>query len=169
MRSLLTLDTDLFHFINHRCRCPFLDKIMPSITSLGNWVPASVIAIILIYIRSVPAANVLLSGFLTIIIINSIKALSKRLRPHKALGDVRLLKKKKLMFYDPSFPSAHTAIVSCMSTLFAFYHPGTMPFAALLVLLVGISRIYLGQHYPSDVIIGGIIGWLVTFVICTIR
>jgi undecaprenyl-diphosphatase len=85
----------------------------------------------------------------------------KRLRPHQALPHLNIGRKPLL---DPSFPSGHTTAV------FAWMFPLLiadanllqllLPVALVLGLSVAWSRMYLGLHYPSDVVVGGLIGTL---------
>jgi membrane-associated phospholipid phosphatase len=66
-----------------------------------------------------------------------------------------------------AFPSGHTASAFAMAAVLAFYvHNKNYSFIFLaLAILVGYSRIYLGQHFPDDVLIGAILGFL-TSLIC---
>jgi len=59
--------------------------------------------------------------------------------------------------YD-SFPSGHTGYVFAMATLFSDRYPKLrIPFYALAI-STGIARMYLGKHYPSDVLVGAALG-----------
>lgn len=61
---------------------------------------------------------------------------------------------------DHSFPSGHTTAVFSVLTPIALFLPLIAPGLFILGAGVGISRIYLGLHYPSDVLAGGTLGAL---------
>jgi membrane-associated phospholipid phosphatase len=63
---------------------------------------------------------------------------------------------------DPSFPSAHAAYSFMMATLLATWFPRYRVLFFILAGFIGWTRIYLGLHYPIDVITGGILGYGVT-------
>lgn len=60
-----------------------------------------------------------------------------------------------------SMPSSHAAISWAMAVLFSRYEPKNRWIWYTLAFCISLSRIYLGMHYPSDVIVGGCIGWAV--------
>jgi undecaprenyl-diphosphatase len=87
-----------------------------------------------------------------------IKALVRRERPHLALTDARLV---GLAPSGSSFPSSHVALV-LYTALAAPVALGWGPTPALAALLlagaVAYARVYLGAHYPRDVLAGMVIG-----------
>ncbi len=60
-----------------------------------------------------------------------------------------------------SMPSSHTAVAVVMSVFLIRLYPALRPLAIPLAMLVGICRVILGAHYPSDVFVGAIIGYVV--------
>lgn len=157
MPSMLDLDTKIFNFINQRCHCKVLDYIMRFFTFIGGWIGSIDICLILmLFVPHVPGTRVLGAIFLAQLITQMIKTVAGRLRPHMALPKVNIL--KQLMLYDPSFPSAHTATVTAWGTVLAFFLPFTTVSVIINCFMVGLSRIYLGLHYPVDVFVGAFIG-----------
>ena len=59
---------------------------------------------------------------------------------------------------DPSFPSGHTSIAFSMATILGHQYPKWRIPLYVGAGLVGLSRIYLGRHYASDVLIGTAVG-----------
>lgn len=59
-----------------------------------------------------------------------------------------------------SFPSGHTAAAFVIATLLGHLYPALLPLACGWAIAVGFSRIYLGVHYPTDVLAGMTIGIL---------
>ncbi|HEY8759850.1 MAG TPA: phosphatase PAP2 family protein [Candidatus Dormibacteraeota bacterium] len=59
---------------------------------------------------------------------------------------------------DHSFPSGHTAASFAAATVLAMAYPSARPLLVLTAGAVGVSRIHLGHHFPTDVLAGGLLG-----------
>jgi undecaprenyl-diphosphatase len=88
-----------------------------------------------------------------------VKRCFKRLRPYQTLPHLNIGRKP---LQDPSFPSGHTtAVFAWLVPLVmadAMLLPLLLPIALIIGLSVAWSRMYLGLHYPSDVVVGGLLG-----------
>ena len=56
------------------------------------------------------------------------------------------------------FPSGHTASSSAAATAISTFYPKAAPLVFGLAAGVGLSRVHLGHHFPSDIAVGGLIG-----------
>jgi membrane-associated phospholipid phosphatase len=93
------------------------------------------------------------------LLVHVAKAIADRPRPYQVIADAVLRQQPAL---GTSFPSSHTAItVAVMIALVPFLPRALAPVAIAYAVLVGWSRIYLGVHYPLDVLAGVGIGMAV--------
>jgi undecaprenyl-diphosphatase len=88
------------------------------------------------------------------VVVQVIKVTVRRERPSMAYCIVRTLDRY-------SFPSGHSCAAFAMATATLFAVPWLFPVALLLAGAVAFSRVYLGVHYPSDVLSGAVMGLVV--------
>ena len=170
----VSFDLPILDWIQANMANPFLDKIMPIITVLGDagifWmICAAVLAITKKYRKvGFGMAFAMAMGLLVCNII--LKPTVARIRPYdfqETLGvTINLLIEKQ---HDFSFPSGHTiaSFEACTVMMLGSKKLG-IP-APLLAILIAFSRLYLYVHYPTDVIasvilgtIFGILGYLIS-------
>ena len=174
--QLTEINIILFNFINHNLQNSFFDFLMPLITNIGSGVFLISISILLllygIKIKNKRIAYLAIAGILAIVFtsltIGIIKVLINEPRPFITLDSVRLL----VVENDPySFPSGHTgnifayviALGLCWKINIKNKSIKLVWLLVPLAFIIGFSRIYIGVHYPFDVIVGSIIGIIAGF------
>ena len=164
--ALLRMDTALFFFINNDLANPIFDWVMPFITHKENWYPFFFVIIIGMVWKGGRQGRIAVLLLIPLIVLSDqitsslIKPLVDRTRPceaYQALGTVRALIGVKT---SPSFPSSHAANAFAAAMFFALFYPKRQWIYFVIAALVAFSRIYVGVHYPLDVIAGGVIGVL---------
>jgi undecaprenyl-diphosphatase len=143
---------------------PVLDHALPWLTYLGSHY-ALILFIILSSIitkqRKVLRYLVLLYAIQSAVIY-SLKFLIQRQRPFLFLDMASKLSKGPGEILDPSFPSAHADFSFMMATLLAAWFPRYRILFFIVAGFVSWTRIYLGVHYPTDVIVGALLGYGIT-------
>jgi undecaprenyl-diphosphatase len=163
-RFFLRLDQREIRFIRrvsvNQRRSPKLAAINGFINFLGNGWIYFVAGLLLIYFKGRKSGWVILAASLSIAIAHLffypwIKSLLARQRPF----DLDPALKPSVNCLDEySCPSGHmmTAIAFGIPLSYAF--PGTLPAIGLFLLTIAWSRLALAHHYPTDLILGGVIG-----------
>ena len=160
MQALFYLDGNILLWIQDYIRQDWLTPVMQGITMLGDHgIFVSIIALIFLCFRKTRKVGVIAAcGLISSYIVNNLllKNLVARTRPYDAIEGLHYLTQKP---HDPSFPSGHSAIVFVLAVIMFRRFPKKIGISALvLATLVSFSRLYLGVHYPTDVLAGVISG-----------
>lgn len=162
-------DVLVFNFINHGLSNQACDLAMPIISRLGGGVLYFLLGIFFIFQkkREDKLLGIFLIAGLTIsyYIVGFMKVLVARPRPFIALHDTILLGMAEKSF---SFPSNHAVTAFMVAFLLADRFKMHAVFY-LLASLVAFSRIYMGVHYPTDVIFGAVLGCLIGWLLVHTR
>lgn len=163
MDLLLFPDRQIFLYINHLPHTDVLNLIALSISGAGTggliW-----FAIAGVFFLKEERANhwffppFLLAGGMSWVLVERIlKPIVGRLRPDE-LTDAIIVGNPS---YDFSWPSGHATIAFAMAAILSRHRSAWKGFYYALALLIAFTRVYLGKHYPSDVIAGAFLGWII--------
>jgi undecaprenyl-diphosphatase len=161
LQWIANLDTSAFYAINHGQANAFFDWLMPVLSDDGRFkIPFLLLFLAMLVFGKSRART---AALLVIPLIalsdqlssNLIKHAVERLRPCNALPDVRLLAGCSGSF---ALPSSHAANSAAAALHFALCYPRLSIPLGLLALGVGYSRVYVGVHYPADVLVGFAVG-----------
>jgi undecaprenyl-diphosphatase len=158
---LYSIDLMIFYFFNHTISLPILDKFFSLITSVNNWYIAYVILLGISWTKGGKRGKIAVIGVILLIIVSDqtgyrlLKELFARPRPCDILTDV-ITPVGCTGTY--SFPSNHALNNFAASFFFYKLFPKLKWVLFITAGLVAISRVYLGLHYPSDIIGGALIG-----------
>ncbi|CAM3625817.1 phosphatase PAP2 family protein [Cohnella lubricantis] len=83
------------------------------------------------------------------------KRSAPRKRPHQVFPQANIGRRP---LQDPSFPSGHTTAAFAMLTPWMMASPALIPALLPIAIGVALSRVYFGLHFPSDTIVGALIG-----------
>ncbi len=190
MPGLLDLDRELFFFVNNRLSTELFDQIMPVLTDLHQqpifWLLVASIVVLSIFkpVRKSSAKTPLLDrdvrsariekwakglvilalsmGLSDLIAYRAVKIWVQRERP-EAAGVSTILRTHSHSGY--SFPSNHAANNFALARTTQILVPGYAIAAYGFASVVAFSRVYVGVHYPLDVVGGGLIGFICASVV----
>ncbi|MCB0378270.1 MAG: phosphatase PAP2 family protein [Bdellovibrionales bacterium] len=159
------LDRYLFHWINGGLSHPWLDQFLPAITDLHKepivaYAVLPLILLIWVFKKRTQALQTLLGLILVIACTDNInhrilKPLFQRERPPVVEHQIQLRTDR---FGGFSFPSNHATNNFAGATFLSLTYPLASPIFFLIAFLVGLSRVYVGVHYPFDILAGGLWG-----------
>ena len=159
--DMQTLELEILNWIQSHLRCGILDAAMPAVSWICNhgevWI---LLAAVLLAIPKTRKAGACLACGLAVDLLLCnlwLKPWIGRVRPFAVNPDVKLLIVPPT---DASFPSGHTcAAFAAASAWWRTLPRRWMRWTGLvLAVCMGLSRLYVGVHYPSDVIAGALVG-----------
>ena len=160
MSSFLEWDGEFLLWIQENLRLDALTPFMKAITVLGNagvfWLILTALMLFIPKTRRAAFASAVAMVFVFITCNLITKNLVNRIRPYEVVEGLERLVAKPV---DASFPSGHTAI-SFGSAVALFFYLNRKFGIGLLVLasVIAWSRLYVGVHYPTDVLGGLVFG-----------
>lgn len=162
MIAINQFEAEIVYRIQENLRFDFLTPAVQFITSLGDsgcfWI---VLTLLLLIFRKTRRVGVCcaLALILNLLLVNiSLKPLFARIRPYVVLPEITTL---TTLPSDFSFPSGHSAAsFACAWALFRNAPRKAGIPALVLATLIALSRLYVGVHYPTDVIFGALAGSL---------
>ncbi|HPM75451.1 MAG TPA: phosphatase PAP2 family protein [bacterium] len=155
------LDVALFRLINGRWTCRLGDWLAVALDKpWWLWLPLGALALYLLLkgdrrARLFVATALLAVAASDLFCAQALKPWIARLRPCVALEGVRALVGVKRSW---SMPSNHAANMAAFAFVVGVYYRKWLVSAALIALVVAWSRVYVGVHYPLDVLVGAAVG-----------
>ena len=155
----------------HKNHFPIFDQLMPFITDSDNWIIPIILLIIGLGFGGGKRGKIALALLIISLSFNDyicaqiLKPLFGRIRPsHIFLDGLNLLVSKGGKW---SMPSNHASNIFTLTVILSyFYSRVKLPLYSLAV-LIAVSRVYVGVHYPGDVIVGSVFGYSVGWLVIT--
>ena len=166
------IDRSILYFINDTLSNQIFDLFFTTITNEHLWAIPVLIGLLALIVRGgkrgkIAAVLVLIAASATdTTVVEIIKPAIGRLRPSHALEDtINLLVPRGGRY---GFVSAHAANIFAGTTVLSYFYKQWKKPLLFLAFSVALSRVYVGVHYPGDVLFGGLFGYGMAWVIITL-
>lgn len=158
MQTIHSYDVSVFTWVMRRKSQKLLVRCARAISSTGNGPLYALLALGLWWTGGAAAMHLLACMAVALLIERPsyfiLKNACKRDRPPEALNIKSFIVPSDRF----SFPSGHTSAAFLMAVLWGWYVPLLLPTLMVWAALVGVSRVVLGVHFPTDTLIGALMG-----------
>jgi undecaprenyl-diphosphatase len=146
-------------YLNRSSKSAAVRKVFRAISWLGDgWIWYALIASMPVLHGSsglLSAVHTGATGAVALVLYKLIKGRAVRERPYITYSAIECASAPLDRY---SFPSGHTLHATCFTVLMSSHFPGWITALAVLTLLIALSRLILGLHYPTDVAAGALLG-----------
>jgi len=169
---LNTVDMNIMLWIHQHLSNMILNISMPIITNEKNWTIPILLLIFILGFKSGKKGQLTLALLIfSLACTDSIcaqifKPFFERVRPsHLNLEEIHLLVSKGGKW---SMPSNHAANIFSLATILSYFYNRFTLLLYFFAILIAFSRVYVGVHFPGDVIIGGFLGYFIALIVLTL-
>ena len=172
LKWLDQIDHSILYFINDTLSNQIFDLFFTTITNEHLWAIPVLIGLLALIVRGgkrgkIAAVLGLIAASVTdVTVVEIIKPAIGRMRPSHALEEtINLLVPKGGRY---GFVSAHAANIFAATTVLSYFYKQWKKPLFFLAFSVAVSRVYVGVHFPGDVLFGGLFGYGMAWVIITL-
>lgn len=167
--SMSDIDIQIFRIVHDQMHSDMLNQVAPILRNKLTWVPLYLVILGYLYQRfSHRIIWILIGSAITIALVdglcaNILKELFERIRPCVAhAGEAWLHDFGLCSMRTYSMPSCHAMNHAALAAFIYPFFRRSLRYAFILwVALIGWAQVYVGVHYPSDIIVGAASGWLI--------
>lgn len=165
-KLLERFDKTLLDIFNKDIRNPVFDSLFPLITRLGEIIVLIPLCLWLFLFEKKrgrrAAALLVFTYFAAHVVILALKRIAHRPRPFLVYTDLNVVGAVPPF---SSFPSGHVALTAALAVVLGAKYENLQCLLWIVVGLVAVSRMYMGLHYPIDVVGGAIVGLAVGYLV----
>lgn len=175
LEAINNINQTLFFYINNDLANKLFDYIMPIFRNIYTWIPFYILAVVSAFIKFKLRALLLLTGAAILIIITDYGSASI-IKPYFSIprpcNNLLIKDHVRILVHcgsGYSFISAHASNHFGLAAFFSvclFYNKNLISCILFLwALLIGFAQIYVGVHYPIDILIGALYGTVIGIVV----